>query len=543
MNVNRLFKNKQKGQSLVETALVAPILLLMFLGVIEVGWALRNFVAVQNANREAARFAARGRYLDFSQISADDIGYAYVVQHELDSLSGQVPLDVSGGTPNGTIIVSHVLVDTGACGSGTEDDLILTPATSGYGFFQAVYGLPQASQVDFAALGQEMAAENETFNCDLAERNPGAIPSVNSAIVVETYYAHPLLVGTPILTTFLPNSDGDLWLYTKTVMRITPDSRGQSATAGQGCEVYPIAVHVNTLNGLQPGDSTGDIFNGAGPGNFGWLAWNDDPGHISQSYLEEEFQNPRLSHNTYRDASEPSDTYLNAGDWIWGLTGTVNSSGVRDELQKLVDNGTTIRIPVWDDSNSGGGNLSYQVQRFALVRLTGFDLPAKKISAIFIGEDPNACPAGPVTIAEDDFESTGWNGGSGWTGGWGHAGTADITTDGGAYAGSYHLRLRNDDALVTRSVNMSGVTNAYLQFWWKANSFEGGEYAYVGVYDGSWHTVFTASNGDDDNTYRYADIDLSGYNMTSDFQVGIESDMSGNGDYFYIDDVVIEGNR
>ncbi len=803
------FLKTEKGQSLVETAIVAPILLLMFLGVIEVGWALRNYVALQNANREAARFAARGRYLDFSQVTVDSVGYPYVVQHELDSLAGQVPLDLNTGTANGTVIVSHLLVDTGAvtvdhkgdCEFSTEDDLILTPVTPGYGYFQATFGEARPSQVDFGALGEQLRAQNEQFNCDLQQRDPGALPSVNSAIVVETYYAHPLLVGTPILTVFLPDNGGKLWLYTKTVMRITSDSRGQVPSAGQGCEAYPIAVHTSTLAGMQPGDSTGDIFNGGGPGNFGWLAWNDWPGHISQSYLVEEFQNPRLSHNTFVDASDPTDTTLNAGDWVWGLTGVVNSNDVRDELQKLVDSGATIRIPVWDTAQGVGGNLSYHIDRFVLVRLTDFGLPDKRIRATFVGEDPNACldvapagpptntptvtatldpsaptptttdtptatstptatatatqvapsecdnplppagspwdsadvgsitsagytgagggdvyicgtggviwgstdtfryayqvvsspnveiiarlrewgaspaagdyaqtgvmirnstspgaahgflvtnesygtfmdwrpsdgsntqetsdggynvplwfkvvkigntistfrsadgsnwtpvgggqtvtlgstylvgfavssdhanhyahaiydsisintsitaptptatatePAGPVNIASDDFESGGWNGGSGWTGGYSHSGTADVTTSGGAHDGSFHLRLRSDDALVTRQVNMSGVTNARLQFYWKAASFERGEHAYVGVYDGSWHTVLTIDNGEDDGNYHYADIDISSYTMGSNFQIAFQSDMSGNGDYFYIDDLVVVGNR
>ncbi len=30
----------------------------------------------------------------------------------------------------------------------------------------------------------------------------------------------------------------------------------------QAGEAYPIAVHTSTLAGMQPGDSTGDIFNG-----------------------------------------------------------------------------------------------------------------------------------------------------------------------------------------------------------------------------------------------------------------------------------------
>jgi hypothetical protein len=426
----------KKGQSLVEMAVIAPILLIMFIGVLEVGWAVRNFVVAQNATREAARFAARGRYLDFSEIDPDQIGYPYVVNHELTSISGQLPLDVNPDSATGTIIVSHLLVDTGKCGGGTEDDLILTPVTPGYGHFAATYGQPQASRADFAALAEEMRVDNEAFNCQLAARSPGQyIPSVNSVIVVETFYGHHLLVGTPFLSPFLADEDDLIWLYTRTIMRITADARGQPPSAGQGCEVYPIAVHISTLDSLQPGDSTGDIFNGAGEGNFGWLRWNDWPGHDSQGYLLEELQNPRLSHNSFEDAKDPSDTYLNAGDWVHGLTGVVNSNDIRDELNYLVTSGKTIRLPVWDIADNSGGNLSYHIVSFALFRLTAFDLDHKTIQATYVGEDPNACPdeappapppSGEIIIDNDD--------GDYW-----EAGDWDASTHTSGYYGSdYH---------------------------------------------------------------------------------------------------------
>jgi Flp pilus assembly protein TadG len=50
-------RDRQRGQSLVETALVLPILLLIFLGVFDFGRAVFAFNAVGNSAREAARVA------------------------------------------------------------------------------------------------------------------------------------------------------------------------------------------------------------------------------------------------------------------------------------------------------------------------------------------------------------------------------------------------------------------------------------------------------------------------------------------------------
>lgn len=542
-------KKRQRGQSIVEMAFVAPILLIMFIGVVEVGWALRNYVVLQNATREAARFAARGRYLDFSKTDITAIGYPSVVQHELDSIAGQIPLSVAPGTANSTIIVSHALVDTGACGGGTQDDLVLSPVTPGYGHFMATFGLAKPTRIDFDALVAEMIAENEQFNCDLVARNPGAIPSVNSVVVVESYFPHHLIVNVPIVSDLISDGNGIIWLYSRTMMRITADARGQVASAGQGCEAFPIALHRSTLDGRQPGDNLGDIFNGAGPGNFGWLRWNDWPGHTSETYLVEEFQNPRLAFNTFEEAGDPSDTTLNAGDWVWGLTGVVNSNATRDELQKLVTNRTTIRVPVWKAAAGTGSNLSYHIQRFVKVQLTGFELsPSNKISAVFVGEDPDACPdvAGvgvPTTIASDGFESNNASGGVGWSSNWSFSGPATISNQGVPRTGTYHLRLRSSGSIAARGVDMSGVTVPRLTFWWKADSLEAGEYATAEVYDGAWHLVLTVQAAQATNTYSRANIDLSSFTMTSNLQVRFRLYANANDDLFYVDDLALVGQR
>jgi hypothetical protein len=50
--------NLRRGQSLVELTLVMPILVVMFLGMIEVGWLANNFLLLLDVTRGAARFGA-----------------------------------------------------------------------------------------------------------------------------------------------------------------------------------------------------------------------------------------------------------------------------------------------------------------------------------------------------------------------------------------------------------------------------------------------------------------------------------------------------
>lgn len=53
-------KRRERGQSLVEFALVAPILLVLVFGIIDFGMALRAYITTTQATREGARFGSIG---------------------------------------------------------------------------------------------------------------------------------------------------------------------------------------------------------------------------------------------------------------------------------------------------------------------------------------------------------------------------------------------------------------------------------------------------------------------------------------------------
>lgn len=68
--MSRLLKLKksEKGQGLVEFALVFPLLMILILGMIEFGWILNGKITLTNAAREGARVAAI--YQDDSKVEA-----------------------------------------------------------------------------------------------------------------------------------------------------------------------------------------------------------------------------------------------------------------------------------------------------------------------------------------------------------------------------------------------------------------------------------------------------------------------------------------
>ena len=147
----------------------------------------------------------------------------------------------------------------------------------------------------------------------------------------------------------------------------------------------------------------------------------------------------------------------------------------------------------------------------------------------------------PLRLAWDDFESGGLTGGSGWLTNWTASGDYAVTTSGTAYQGSYHLRLRSSTGYATREVDLSGKSSARVQFWAKADSFEGAENAQLRVSSNgtTWTTVKTWVNGEDDNVYRFWDFDLSAYPLTGTFWIAFDANMGQASDNFYVDDLNI----
>jgi hypothetical protein len=55
----RLIRRSDRGASLIETALVLPLLLLLVGGIVDFGFAFNNYITITNAAREGARYASR----------------------------------------------------------------------------------------------------------------------------------------------------------------------------------------------------------------------------------------------------------------------------------------------------------------------------------------------------------------------------------------------------------------------------------------------------------------------------------------------------
>jgi hypothetical protein len=209
------------------------------------------------------------------------------------------------------------------------------------------------------------------------------------------------------VTSTTPASSGDVTINPDGTVTYTPntgffgidsfsytidDGHGSTATASvtitviqviSSCDLYPIALHADTLAGAQPGDILTDILNGEQAGNFGWLTWtgsNSTPNLIASL-------TPPGNSDTYINPHNSSDHTVSVGDWVEGKPGVSNAKGVRDALDVLTM--MDIVVPVWDVTQGNGAHAEYHITAFATVHILGYHLPGQdKLSAQFLGYTP-----------------------------------------------------------------------------------------------------------------------------------------------------------
>ncbi len=226
---NRWHLRQREGQSLVEFAMTLPVLLLMFVGLIEVGAALRNYLVIVNANREGTRFAARGRWFD-SESDIQDIFRRTIAaggclsQHCTAEDYVTIMRTVSKGEwPANTAIAITFIevpdqVDDTMSQMVYEEPIIHGPWISG-----TLPGDAQPIKAD--ARAAQAQADNFAFNQKyFLQEHLIDIPAEDNLVIFEIWFNHEQLLKLPIFTAILPER---FVLYARSEMRVTLDSRIQ----------------------------------------------------------------------------------------------------------------------------------------------------------------------------------------------------------------------------------------------------------------------------------------------------------------------------
>ncbi|HSJ54990.1 MAG TPA: pilus assembly protein TadG-related protein [Anaerolineae bacterium] len=179
---------------------------------------------------------------------------------------------------------------------------------------------------------------------------------------------------------------------------------------GVGC-VVPIATHMWAFTTTA---ECYNIYNGSGPGNFGWLNWELQgiPCTTGQGCTS----TPELEANLDPDTCRSG--FIEFGEYVAGTPSDRNPNLLRPLLMEYIDDQIEFTVIVWDTTAElGGANQAYRVAGFARMQLTGYQLSQGASSNVItygdlgttcetIGTDPN----NGVRLTA---EFLGWAGGEG----------------------------------------------------------------------------------------------------------------------------------
>jgi hypothetical protein len=346
-------REREGGQGLVEMALILPFLLVLVIGIVELGVALNRQLTVVNSAREGARFGATGA------TPSDIYSQTLLATSKMFDFTEE----------NAVVVVIHA--KTNETGDAFEE------------WTEKIY--PEGSTVPHVTQEEvltELQAEGNAEDVKL--------------VTVDVEYDHQAILGLPFVSALA----GEIPIGSWTVMRL--ESFGAS---NPHCCVYPITLDTETVNwpdGFDRGTRMPDIRIGPGESQFGWIYWDPDDNAPAVS-LEENLRNACSGPDEYKNGCDPEDTTLSIGDWIAGDSGQSVADGVRDEVVAL--QGKYIRLPIWDwpdgfqDCNNMPGWCDCRVGKdvvhivgFVVVDIYEVDLTSnpKVIKANFIRFD-NGC--------------------------------------------------------------------------------------------------------------------------------------------------------
>jgi hypothetical protein len=183
------WRRKIMGQNLVELSLILPIIMVLFAGMVEVGFAAHSYVVVSSAAREGARFGARGVHVPF-----DDI--VTIVETGLGKV---ISPTFYGPDKNASIIVTEVDIEEDGSYSIYSQNKLGSLAVTSSVCEPSAFECPSGS-LDI----QEFIDANTSFN-DNPEFCVETFGCDGDFVVVEVFYFHKSVVLSGFTRDLIPD--------------------------------------------------------------------------------------------------------------------------------------------------------------------------------------------------------------------------------------------------------------------------------------------------------------------------------------------------
>ena len=313
----------EKGQSLVETVLILPFLLILVVGIAEGGFALNRQLTVVNAAREGARFGTFGAHPD--------------AIYDQTLLATSQMFDFS--EENAVIVVTQAKTDES--GDRFEE------------WVESVYPVGATDDIPYvrpSKVLKQLGVEGETANLEL--------------VIVAVRYDHESVLGLPFVGALADRIPIGSW----TVMRVPR----RTFQREPGCCALPIGLPWDSVKGSSIGREL------TGIRQFEWLFWEPD---MNVPILESNLLNA-CNAKRFQDACDGSEG-LKPGSWVRIAGGEM--VGIQDETKTLI--GYYYPVPVWDKAGTCADAKVVRIVGFALVEITEVNLEGspKTINAKFRG--------------------------------------------------------------------------------------------------------------------------------------------------------------
>jgi hypothetical protein len=381
LKIERTRQSGGRGQSLVEFALTLPILIVLIVGVSEVGWLFVQKIRAVHISRETTRFLAKG--------GSDEHALSISQQTNSHAFGGQ---GLIFDEDRMSVYVSHATINDGGTAIDEADweEAHIYP-TQQYFDDQGIPDPEPTSGLTRDQLYADLSQDGALAPADLAEL--GVVGSV-------VHYEATHIIPLPIF----PQTLGGIHVSGHTVMRLEATLSEAAGTPAQGCSAYALIFYENavanngsgrTLANAQPGDQF-EIGLGVGSDNrYNTLEWNGFvPGNeveqLGRSLGWEQISigeppqtNSKDDTYGYINPYDANDRALHLGDWV--MRGPVSIAVGTDAGQAIADHrdtGRAIRVLLYDlddtinavDNQAGpSASVIYHISRFTIIEIVAFD--------------------------------------------------------------------------------------------------------------------------------------------------------------------------
>lgn len=370
MFIRNKYRERERGQSITELAIMLPVLLIIVAGTLEVTNLLTTYNRVQLVAREGARFGGGGG-------TNDAIG-------ERSFYSSPDPLEVDYED----VYVVRPVVNSSGTGwvEGTWSEVLVYDGSVG------------------VAEGSGLSADDVFADLLAGAAGPNYLTDMELVVVVVNYNADTVL-GLSIL----PGYENRVPLQAYGAMPLQSEVAEPEPT--EGCFFFPLGCHFEDVSDIVGVSDLDDIpvdtiidLPAYGSGNYGGCDFmvcdvgpgNSDAAEAMRTGCSAEdggtgdlYLDPDPRPGT--DSDEEPDYAPSIGDHVWGVDEGAAGHGVWNALMRHCDtvggsnscpeDPDTMRIFIydevlpWDDNQPGGPQADqiYRIERFALIQIVGVD--------------------------------------------------------------------------------------------------------------------------------------------------------------------------